>query len=212
MAATVIPFSRCPWCEADEDRDFEAWEEYVLLYERGDFPGLVRLCEATLRRWPQDVNAQYDLADAYVHNGQAQRAIAFLTPLHRAEPEQIAYQYGILEALIALGRTEKDFDWATPPRIYRVGPDVLAACFAYLCGKRRPRYVFDLKHQALADGYCLFSEDDLVAALRADARFVVECEVGLPRVSLAPGGGRRGRRPGGALARKGCSVAAGEMR
>ena len=85
MAATVIPFSRCPQSEADDERDFEAWEAYVELYERGDFPGLVRLCEATLRRWPDDVNAQYDLADAYVHNGQAERAIAFLTPLHRAE-------------------------------------------------------------------------------------------------------------------------------
>jgi tetratricopeptide (TPR) repeat protein len=210
MAATVIPFSRWSQPEADDERDFEAWEAYVDLYERGDFPGLVRLCEATLRRWPDDVNAQYDLADAYVHNGEAERAIAFLTPLHRAEPEQIAYQYGILEALVALGRTEKDFDWVTPPRTCRVGPDVLAACFAYLHGKRRPRYVFDLKRQALADGYCLFSEEELVAALRADSRFVVECGVGLPRVSLAPGGGRRGRRRG-VLARKRCSLAAGEM-
>jgi hypothetical protein len=96
-------------------------------WTRAAIPALVRLCEATLRRWPDDVNAQYDLADAYVHNGHAERAIAFLAPLHCAEPEQLAYQYGILEALVALGRTEKDFDWGTPPRIYRVGPDGLAA-------------------------------------------------------------------------------------
>ena len=122
MVAKVIPFSRCSQCDEDEGRDFEAWEEYVELYERGDFAGLVRLCEATLRRWPDDVNAQYDLGDAYVRNGQPERAIEFLTPLHRADPEQTAYQHGILDALFALGRTEQDFAWLRAPRVYRVGP------------------------------------------------------------------------------------------
>ena len=187
----VIPFSRCSQCDADEGRDFEAWEEYVELYERGDFPGLVRLCKATLRRWPDDVNAQYDLADAYVHNGQPERAIEFFTPLHRADPEQIAYQYGILDALFALGRTEKDLDWVTPPRVCRVAPALLDACFRYLRPKRRPRLVIELVEAVLDEAYQAFSEDELVAALRADGRFVVGQGSAFAKVSVARGGGRR---------------------
>jgi len=192
MVAKVIPFSRCSQCDEDEGRDFEAWEEYVELYERGDFAGLVRLCEATLRRWPDDVNAQYDLGDAYVRNGQPERAIEFLTPLHRADPEQTAYQHGILDALFALGRTEQDFAWLRAPRVYRVGPALLDACFRYLRRKRRPRLVLELVGAVLDEAYQAFSEDDLVAALHGDGRFVVEEGSGLPKVTVARGGRRRG--------------------
>ena len=183
--ANVIPSSRCSQGEADEERDFEAWEEYVDLYERGDFPGLVRLCEATLRRWPDDVNAHYDLADAYVHNGQAERAIELLTPLHHADPDQIAYQHGILDALVALGRTEEDFAWVSPPRVCRVGPALLDACVRYLRGKRRPRLVLELVGPVLDAAYQAFSEEALAAALCCDRRFVVGESGAFAEVSLA---------------------------
>jgi hypothetical protein len=75
MAATVIPFSRHPQSEPDDERDFEAWEAYVDVYERGDFPGLVRLCEATLRRWPDDVNAQATAVAAGRGGGASPQAL-----------------------------------------------------------------------------------------------------------------------------------------
>jgi len=201
MVTKVIPLSRCSHCDEDEGRDFEAWEEYVELFERGDFPGLIRLYEADLRRWPDDVNTHCELGDAYVRNGQPQRAMDFLAPRHRADPEQTAYHYAILDALCALGRTEKDFDWVVAPRVYRLGPEVLDACFRYLSGKRRPRRIFELTGEVTAGGYQAFSEDELLAALRRDVRFVVEPGIGFPGVSVArdgprsrSGGGRgRGR-------------------
>ena len=197
MVAKAIQFSRCSQCDEDEGRDFEAWEGYVELYERGDFAGLVRLCEATLRRWPDDVNAQYDLGDAYVRNGQPERAIELLTPLHRADPEQIAYQHGILDALFALGRTEKDFPWLRAPRVCRVGPALLDACFRYLRRKRRPRLACELAGAVLDEAYQAFSEDELVAALRGDGRFVVGEGGACAEVTVARGGGRRRGRPQG---------------
>jgi tetratricopeptide (TPR) repeat protein len=203
MVAQVIPLSRALHRDADEGRDFEAWEEdfeaweeYVVLFERGDFPALVRLYEEDLRRWPHDVNTQCDLGDTYIRNGQPQRAIELLVPLHRADPDQLAYQHVILDALFALGRTEKDFDWVVAPRVYRLGPEVLDVCFGYLRSKRRPRHVVELVGAVLLDGYRAFSYEELVAALRADPRFVVGEGFGLPHVAVARGGAPARRRGG----------------
>jgi tetratricopeptide (TPR) repeat protein len=196
MVAEVIRLSRPADEDADEECDFEAWEEYVVLFERGDFPALVRLYEEDLRRWPHDVNTQCDLGDAYIRNGQPQRAIDLLVPLHRADPDQLAYQHVILDALFALGRTEKDFDWVIAPRVYRLGPEVLDVCFGYLRSKRRPRLVAELVGEVLLDGYRAFSHAELAVALRADPRFVVEEGWGLPDVTVARGGARARRRRG----------------
>jgi hypothetical protein len=151
---------------------------------------------ATRRRW---AHTQCDLGDAYIRNGQPQRAIDLLTPLHRADPDQIAYRHVILDALFALGRREKDFDWVVAPRVRRLGPEVLDACFVYLRSKRRPRLVLELAGAVLADDYQAFSNDDLLAALRLDVCFVVESGSGLPGVGVARGG--VGRHRGGGRGR-----------
>jgi hypothetical protein len=88
MVSTVIPLSRCSQCDEDEGHDFRGV---------GRVRGAVRarrFCgpRAPLRRWPDDVNAPYDLGDlgdAYVRNGQPERAIEFLTPAHRADPKLV---------------------------------------------------------------------------------------------------------------------------
>jgi hypothetical protein len=148
---------------------------------------------ATRRRW---AHTRCDLGDAYIRNGQPQRAIDLLTPLHSADPDQIAYQHVILDALFALGRTEKDVDWVVAPRVRRLDAALLDACFAHLRSKRRPRLAVDLVGAVLLDGYRAFSYEELVAALRADPRFVVEEGCGLPHVTVARGGAPARRRGG----------------
>jgi hypothetical protein len=113
--------------------------------------------------------------------------------------DQLAYQHVILDALFALGRREQDVAWVVAPRVYRLGPEVLDACFGYLRGKRRPRLVVELVGEVLLDGYRTFSHAELAVALRADPRFVVEEGWGLPHVTVARdrrrGGCGRGRHP-----------------
>jgi hypothetical protein len=57
--------------------------------------------------------------------------------------------------------------------------------------------VLELVGAVLDEAYQAFSEDDLVAALHGDGRFVVEEGGAFAKVTVARGGGRRRGRPQG---------------
>ena len=188
--STRRKLTRCPDCqkktqgpagerEAREDEDsFEDWEDYADFLDRGDFPGLVRYCEQQASRYPDDPYSQYYLGDAYVRNGEYEGAIAFMAPHYRDMPDNDDFVSVILDALFALGRSEADFEWHTPPSIHRL--DVAAAdrCAAYLAGRRKARSAIQLITEVFLDGYVTFTEEALLDFLRADGRFVIDTEEG----------------------------------
>ena len=84
-----------------------------------------------------------------------------------------------------------DFEeWVERPIVYRLNHDMLDACHRHLAGKRKPRTASDLVGELFSDGYTVFSECELVEALRADARFIVESAEGWVLADI------RVRRPG----------------
>jgi tetratricopeptide (TPR) repeat protein len=160
----------------DEVADFEAWEPYVELLEKEDYPGLVEFCERELARHPGDLYGHGRLGNAYVLNGQYDRAIECMGKIHRNNPDVEDFQHVILDALFGLGKTEEDYEWVAAPRVLRLGQPVLDICYGYLRPKRKPRSVDELKTELLMQGYCTFSCDELMAALAADSRFVVQTD------------------------------------
>ena len=154
--------------------DFESWEPYAKLVEKEDYSGLVRYCKKIAEQFPDDLYAQYYLGDAYVLNGEYDKAIEFLSEHHRKHPWNRDYQHVILNALFALGKTENDFYWVEEPIILRMSEDVVDACYKFLIVKRKPRPVFLIYTEFVTEGYLHFTEEDLFNALLNDKRFIVE--------------------------------------
>ncbi len=160
--------------------DFEEWEIEDEFREKEDYPGLVRYCKQRAERFPDDPYAQHNLGEAYVLNGEYEKAIEFLSKHHKHQPDNADYHHVILDALYALGKTEDDFDWVEKPVILRMSAEIMDACYEFLRPKRKPRSVNELYTPFIMEGYLLFTEEDLLKALSEDSRFVVQdAEVGL---------------------------------
>ena len=157
-----------------EFHDFEAWETLVELREAEDYPGLVRYCKRRADRFPDDPYSQFYLGEAYVLNGEYEKAIEFLSKHYRKQPDNIDFQHLILDALFALGKNEDDFDWAEKPVILRMSDDVLNICYEYLKPKRKPRSIIELYTEFVMKGYLLFKAEDLFKGLVQDQRFIVD--------------------------------------
>jgi tetratricopeptide (TPR) repeat protein len=160
--------------DEDEFLEFEAWEPYQELLDKEDYPGLVRYCEQRGEQHPNDQYEQYYLGDAYVSNGEYEKAIEFMSEHHRKHPWNEDYQHVILDALFALGRTEDHFNWSERPVILRMSRDVLDTCYKFLRPKRKPLAISELYLEFISKSYLLFTEEDLLNALTVDDRFIVE--------------------------------------
>jgi tetratricopeptide (TPR) repeat protein len=179
--STIIKFpdnrlkSTAPAHDPDDvGDDFEEWETDYELREKEDWPGLVEYCKQRAERLPDDPYAQYYLGEAYVLNGEYDKAIEFLSEHHRRQPWNPDYHGVILDALYALGKSEDDFDWVQKPVVLRLSREVLDACYEFLRSRRKPRSVNEIRLRFVMEGYVLFTEEDLLKALLEDGRFVVE--------------------------------------
>lgn len=158
----------------DEPDEFEAWEPLVEFREKEGHAGLVEYCKHRAERFPDDSYAQLYLGEAYVLNGEYEKAIEFLSYRHKKQPWNIDFQRVILDALFALGKNENDFNWIEKPVVLRMSDDILDACYHFLKPKRKSRSVLEIHTNFVTKGYLLFTEDDLFKALTEDERFIVE--------------------------------------
>ena len=168
-----IPSSDSCGGYTDED-DSEDWEPLVEFRDKKDYVGLVEYCKHIAKRFPNDLYAQFYLGEAYVLNGEYEKAIEFLSYHHKKHPLNIDFQYVILDALFALGKNENDFDWVKKPLILRMSDEILDACYHFLKPKRKSQSVLEIHTHFITEGYLLFTEDDLFKALIEDERFIVE--------------------------------------
>jgi len=159
--------------EPDENK-FEAWEPLAEFCEKEDYAGLVEYCKHRAERFPDDPYVQFYLGEAFVLNGEYEKAIEFLSHHHKKQPWNIDFQHVILDALFALGKNENDFNWIERPVVLRMSDDILDACYHFLKPKRKPRSVLEIHTNLVTKGYLLFTEDDLFKALTEDERFIVE--------------------------------------
>ena len=83
----VNPSTSSDSCDGytDED-DPEDWEPLVEFREKKDYAGLVEYCKHRAERFPNDLYAQFYLGEAYVLNGEYEKAIEFLSHHHKKHP------------------------------------------------------------------------------------------------------------------------------
>lgn len=154
--------------------DFEEWEALSDLHDNEDYPALVKYCEERLTENPDDPYSQFYLGEAYLLNGEYEKAIQFMAVYLKNDPENLDFQIIILKALFVLGKNENDFEWVEKPIILRMCKEILDYCYEFLRPKRNPRTISDLFIEFIPRGYLLFNERDLLAALLRDERFIVK--------------------------------------
>ena len=172
----------CPYCGRRHrksypcEAEFEAWEIDYELREKKDYAGLIAHYQAVVEWESGAPHGLHRLGEAYVLNGEPEKAVELLSEAHRNYPHNEDIQHVILDALFALGKDETDFEWVERMPVYRLDASVLDRCHAYLKPKRKLRTIYDLHGQVILDGYCVFSPEELLEAVRGDERFVVEEE------------------------------------
>lgn len=158
----------------DDDYDeFEDWEVDYDFLEKKDYQALLQYRKRKAERYPEDSDVLYFLGEAYVLNGEFEKAIQLLSAHHKDEPDNPNFIYVILDALFAMGKNENDFKWIKKPKVLRMGREILDKCYEYLKPKRKPRYVGKLHISFMSEGYLLFTVNDLLKAIAEDKRFMV---------------------------------------
>ena len=159
----------------DED-GFEDWEDDYNLISKGDYEGLKRLRQEMAKSYPEDIHAQWRLGEAYVLCKEYEKAIDYFSPLYRKNLDNGDIEHLILDALFALGKSEKDFKWVSVPKVIRLNDKVSDFCYDYLKGKRKARGLDDVFLQLIVEGYHTFNEEELLNHLIKDGRFEFQSE------------------------------------
>lgn len=136
---------------------------------------MVECCKREVSGDPDNRHAWERLGEAYKFNGQYRQVIEAMGEVHGRFPDIQSFQHLILDALFALGKFENDYEWGQIPSVLRIGRAVLDECYEFLRPKRKPRDVRDLSIELIVKGgYLTFSDEELLAALSRDGRFVIE--------------------------------------
>jgi len=151
--------------------EYEDWEDDYRLISKGDCEGLKRLRQEMVKSDFKDIDAQWRLGDAYVLCKEYEKAIDYFIPLYRKKPDNSDIEHSILDALFALGKSERDFKWVSVPEIIRLNNEVSDFCYDYLKGKKKARVLDDVYCQLIVKGYLTFNEEGLLNHLIKDGRF-----------------------------------------
>jgi len=174
MEGNKIDFdSRKVEMEYADEYDDEEWEADANYYYNQDWQGLVELRLQMALKNPEDVDCQWRLGEAYVLNKNYDKALIFLSELHKQEPEDPNIQQSLLDALFATGKDESSIDWVVDPNVLRLNRNILEYCYDYLKKKREPKAVYELYTDLYAYGYPAFDDKQLLHFLFRDKRFQI---------------------------------------
>ena len=142
--------------------DYEEWEDDANLLEAKDYVALLELRRERAKRDQSDLHAQERYAEALILNKRYNEAIEFVTPLYRKHYEVSFGISQIIEGLIGLGKTEKDFDWIEPPEILRLDNNTIDAFINFLKEKRKFVNLSSIYENLLMQSdYLMFDEHEL---------------------------------------------------
>jgi len=178
----IETFDDCPLCRRAVDLDDDGVPVGIKehrLYSEEDWRGLVRLRERQLERHAGDVHVRLSLAEAHLLAGDPARALEVAAPCHAAEPDDPWIEDTILEALLALGRTEDEFPWlGETPRVLRLDEGFLDRVHERVAEDPELEDLALLYHVLAEEAFAAFGPEELLAALEAHPLFVTETDGG----------------------------------
>jgi len=170
----------------------EKWEAEAYFFDMRDWRGLVEYRKQKADSQSDNLYDQWSLGEAYVLNEEYEKAISFLSNLHKKYADDPNIQYSLVEALLAVGKDENAIDWVIKPAVLKLDKDTLDYCYSFLRTKRKPRTVSELYLGLYSEGYPMFNDDQLMLFLHSDNRFILtgsetksyECIVTIKRKKL----------------------------
>nr|WP_320117443.1 hypothetical protein [uncultured Marinifilum sp.] len=146
----------------DAPYGLEGWEDDKILYEKEDWPNLLKLREERAKKYPDDLYAQQRFAEALNLNNKFEDTLDFITPYYQDNYESGFGICEIIDALKGLDRTENDYDWIVKPTIIKLDSDTLKLCAEFLKPKRKPSSVPDIYCDLMMKGdYVDFNGEQL---------------------------------------------------
>ena len=146
--------------------DFEDWEADYELINNEDWKGLVKWRKSKYDKNPKEHYNQFYYGDALVKNGEFYKAIEILTEAYNQYPESTDIIHCLLNALFKSGKTEKDFQWKSEPKILSLDNETLELSRKYLKHKRQHRSVYDIYYDLfMAEVYLNFTENELIQTI-----------------------------------------------
>lgn len=159
-----------------DDNEFEYWQIDEKLLEKKDYKGLLKFRQKIAAQNPDNGYVFIRLGEAYILNGEYDKAIELLGNWIKGNPDHPALesiQYIILDALFASGKDEHDFDWLLEPVIIRLNNESLDQCYEFLKRQEQPSDLYALYKEFAMQGYVRFTQEELQEALNNDERFVL---------------------------------------
>jgi tetratricopeptide (TPR) repeat protein len=157
----------------DEWNDDEYMDLEDKLWAKENFEELIRLYSKQLTDSHDDDFARFSLAQAYFFNDDYEKALNLFHDLHTKSPDDVELIYFIVEALLASGKTDKDFDWVAKPDFLHLNKKVISACYNMLKPGYKACSIDHLYNIFYEQDYLMFTEDQLLAVLERDSRFLV---------------------------------------
>jgi len=188
VAAEEVDGLECPCCRELAERDDDGTsvaERERRLTEAEDWNGLIALRKRQLARHPGEPHCILRLAEAHAAAGDYETSLAVAGGGYREHPDDLWLEDAVLEALLALGRSEHDFPWygETPP-VLRLDDRLMERVRRLVVANQEeldePSDPYLLYHALQDEAYLAFSPRELIAAIRADPAFVVDGEPGAP--------------------------------
>ncbi|MGL5434522.1 MAG: tetratricopeptide repeat protein [Lachnospiraceae bacterium] len=161
----------------DKYDDLEAWEEEADMFYQKEWQGLIEYRRRNSQRYPDCQYTQWSQGEAYVLNGEYEKAISFLGDLHNKYPDDPNIHHSLLNALMAVGKDETAFAWVIKTKVLKLDRDVLDFCYSYMRYKRKPRMVEEVYLGCYSIGYPMFSAEQLLKSLYSDTRFILTGDI-----------------------------------
>ena len=175
----------------EDSYGLEDWEDDKILFEKEDWPNLLKLREERAKKNPSDLYAQQRFAEALNLNKRFADTLEFITPLYRENYEVGFGIHEIIEALHGLDKSESDYNWIVKPKIIKLDSDTLKLCVEFLKPKRKPSSISDIFCDLIMHGdYYDFNEEQLVEFLlknkdsidiKTDSEFHWDMKISLKR-------------------------------
>lgn len=155
-----------------DNNDFEEWEGDYQLIQEENWAGLIKLRKQKAKKDPNDLQSQWRYGEALIFNQEFEKALKFLTPIYKKEPDYGDVIHSILDALYGLGNTEDNFEWIETPIVLKLDDQTKKLCEGFLKNKRN-RISFSnlIEHFIIQSFYLTFEEEELYHYLKKDIRF-----------------------------------------
>jgi len=155
----------------------EQWETYYEYYENQEWDKLVKYCLEKLKNDPEDDSLLWQLGDAYLQNGNHQKALEIGKYHYQIHPESPNAVQIIVSALEGLKERVESFSWKGSPKIFGI-KEAVDRVYDYIShkrGRKKAISVCDLYFGLSRDTEFLmgFSMERFEEKIRTDRRFNV---------------------------------------